>query len=635
MWLSGKVFQWILETKTKKCSFSLKLLFSSLLLTAVGFYSAAQSGTDWVLAAEKFKFSQTKVDQAVTATAESIPSLILEQMAENLVRMPRAQEALDKELYDLRKARLSLFLQISKEEKTRNAYFLNSYSNRRLRSKIKAHEKTMKSLKKQIDENLAAEKEAVKKYSPEIAREKEREKRIEEGQVIHAEDQKEDLLALMKDIFRKEPAGGRSVKNVTFYKNDVTQLFSPGKDNESKDYSSYEFEKACVDAGITGLLTGQITIYGSYVSVSASIYSFPGAKLIGSATEVGVIDDLKMISLSIARMLTPKIADSMPIELEFEIEPPEIKKDLIITVDDLVYRNLSTNLISQSGVHQIMFSAPGYNEISTSYSFVGNRKFHIKAHMTKTDNGSANLWFKKVMYGDVFANGNFSGKLDDENQVSQITVDGHEVLGHFIDVNGQSADFIISSRLMREDANLMLNVKTFDRSKYIENRRRWMYTSYSVLICSLIPAFYCYGNSYAASRAYNSNASSAASSLFSGSSSSSNYNISYEDAKNWQTASNITIGISCICGAWFVYELVRYLQSANTVLPAKAKKVSDKKLVKIKTKEEKRLEAVRLKKAQESESAEASESAEFEEVLPESEVGNSQQNKKNEVKKDG
>ena len=39
----------------------------------------------------------------------------------------------------------------------------------------------------------------------------------------------------MKDIFRKEPAGGRSVKNVTFYKNDVTQLFSPGKDNESKD----------------------------------------------------------------------------------------------------------------------------------------------------------------------------------------------------------------------------------------------------------------------------------------------------------------------------------------------------------------------------------------------------------------
>ena len=80
---------------------------------------------------------------------------------------------------------------------------------------------------------------------------------------------------------------------------------------------------------------------------------------------------------------------------------------------------------------------------------------------------------------------------------------------------------------------------------------------------------------------------------------------------------------------------MRYLQSANTVLPAKAKKVSDKKLVKIKTKEEKRLEAVRLKKAQESESAEASESAEFEEVLLESEVGNSQQNKKNEVKKNG
>lgn len=541
------------------------------------------------------------MDPAVLATAETIPSLILEQMAENLVRMPRAQEVLDRELYDLHNARLSLFLQISKEVKTRDAYFLNDYSNAKLKSKIKAQEKTMRSLRKQLDENIIAEKAAVKKYMPEIEIEREREKRIEEGHIISDEEKKDDFLALMKEIFRKNQESSRSLKKVTFYKNDISQLFSPGNSAEGKSYDSYEFEKACVSEKITGLLTGQITIYGSYISVSANIISFPGAKVIGSATEVGVIDDLKMISLSIARLLTPKIADSMPIELEFEIEPEEAKKDLMITVDDLVYRNLSTNLISQSGVHRIMFSAPGYNEISTSYSFVGNRRFHIKANMTKTDSGAANLIFKKLCYGDVFANGNFSGKLDDENQVARIIVDGNDILGHFIEVDGKSADFFIDGNLMREDAYLQLSIKTFDRSKYIESRRRWMYTSYSILICSLIPTFYCYGNSYAASRAYNSNVSSSSNSIFSGSSATSSYNISYQDAKNWQMASNITTGISVACGAWFVYELVRYLHAANTVLPAKAKKISDRKLVKIKTKEEKRLEAVRLKKQQEAE----------------------------------
>lgn len=520
-------------------------------------------------------------------------------MAENLVRMPRAQEVLDRELYELHNARLSLFLQISKEVKTRDAYFLNDYSNPKLKSKIKAQEKTMRNLRKQLDENIVAEKAAVKKYMPEIEIERERERNIEEGHIVSDEEKKDDFLTLMRDIFRKDHESGRSLKKVTFYKNDISQLFSPGTSAEGKPYDSYEFEKACVSAKITGLLTGQITIYGSYISVSASIISFPGAKVIGSATEVGVIDDLKMISLSIARLLTPKIADSMPIELEFEIEPEEAKKDIMITVDDLVYRNLSTNLISQSGVHRIMFSAPGYNEISTSYSFIGNRRFHIKANMTKTDSGAANLIFKRLSHGDVFANGTFSGKLDDENQVARIIVDGHDILGHFIDVDGKSADFFIDGNLMREDSYLQLSIKTFDRSKYIESRRRWMYTSYSILICSLIPTFYCYGNSYAASRAYNLNASSSANSIFSGSSASSSYNISYQDAKNWQLASNITTGISVACGAWFVYELVRYLQAANTVLPAKAKKISDKKLVKIKTKEEKRLEAVHLKKQQE------------------------------------
>jgi len=81
-----------------------------------------------------------------------------------------------------------------------------------------------------------------------------------------------------------------------------------------------------------------------------------------------------------------------------------------------------------------------------------------------------------------------------------------------------------------------------------------MYGSYSVLICSLLPAFYCYGNSHGTAVAYNNDRG-----------------ISYDEAKKWQTASNVTMGISCACGAFFVYELIRYLKAANSVLPYEAK----------------------------------------------------------------
>ncbi|MDY5046748.1 MAG: hypothetical protein SPE87_03250, partial [Treponema porcinum] len=97
----------------------------------------------------------------------------------------------------------------------------------------------------------------------------------------------------------------------------------------------------------------------------------------------------------------------------------------------------------------------------------------------------------------------------------------------------------------------------------------WMYRSYSLLIVSLLPTFYCYGNSFAASSAYNDG-----------------YGVSYDEAKKWETARNVTAGISIGCGVLFVVELVRYLRAANSVLPAEAKKMSTKELTKIRAREQ-------------------------------------------------
>lgn len=563
-------------TTTKKSNFCRKILIS-LLLAFLGSLLFSEEKETWVLAAEKFTFSQKNPDSAIQATATSLPSLVLEQIAENLVRFPRALERQDAELYALKTARLSLFLQLSKEVKERDAVFLNNYSASKLKYKLKAQDKKIAELQKKVEENLEKTREVRKKYVLQIDEDEKKQKRFERGEIVEEEKIQKNFF---RDFIFDKESEEKNLKDVTFYKNDVTSLFEAGKNLSSIDYSSYNFEKACVDAKISGLLTGKISVYGSYISVAVDIYSFPGANIIASAMEVGDKDDLKSIAVSLARALTPKIADSMPVELEFEIEPAEAKKNLQITVDDVVYKNVEGLFRMQSGVHRIMFSSPGYNSIATSFAFNGNRKFHVRADMVKSDNGSANLYFRKHYTGDVFANGKLAGSLTDDIISSKIVIDGHSILGHFIDENGETADFYVPEKLMTEDNNILVRVKTFNRSDYIEKRRKLMYISYSALIVSLMPTFYCYGNSYAASRGYNYD-----------------YGVSREEAINWQNASNICTGISIGIGAWWVYELIRYLQSANTVLPAKARVISEKEVEKVKDKEAVWTEKVKIKKS--------------------------------------
>ena len=88
---------------------------------------------------------------------------------------------------------------------------------------------------------------------------------------------------------------------------------------------------------------------------------------------------------------------------------------------------------------------------------------------------------------------------------------------------------------------------------YIDKRRKWMYGAYSLLIVSLIPTFYTYGNFQNQVTLYNNNLTE------------------YYTASRWQDASNITRLISIGCGIFWGYELVRYMLAANTVLPQTAR----------------------------------------------------------------
>ena len=539
----------------KKFNYLLKKIFFSFFFLAFGFLKAyAADSSNWIVAAEEFSFTQKNItDSSDLQAAKLIPQLLLEQLAQNMTRTPRAQEQLDRKLYELRKSRLDLFLKLSKEMQSRDALVLKDYSQSVLNSKLRESQKKIEAIEDQIHENLSSVQDLIKEYEPKLELEKNRKDQIERGEIVN-EREKGGVV----DFFKEFIPGKRETvtfEDVTLYQNDYTALFSPGEDKKKDGYDSYLFEKACVDSKINGLITGKITKYSSYVSVSVTMLQFPGAKVIANAIEVGSIEELRTIAISLANQLTPKIADSMPVDLFFKVGPEEALKNTIITVDDVVYRGVPDKLIVHSGVHTIQISSSGYTSLNTVYSFKGFRSFEISVELNPESPGQANLYLKNPIEGSIFTNGIFASKVSPVERKSCISINNQNILGHFVGENGFASDFFIKSKYLTDQINLIVKVNPFDRSSYIDKRRKIMYASYSGLIISLMPTFFVYGNYVAAANACNSSSSA----------------ILYEAASGWETANYITTGVSVACGAFFIYELVRYLMAANTVLPQEVK----------------------------------------------------------------
>src|SRR5574344_771091 len=108
---------------------------------------------------------------------------------------------------------------------------------------------------------------------------------------------------------------------------------------------------------------------GGYAEVSVSLIIYPGARTTATVTEVGAVSDMRHLAVNIARRLTPEITNSMPVELVFTVQPEAAASNVVITVDDVVYKEIPEHLIVDSGVHSVMFSAPGYKKAGMSYGF--------------------------------------------------------------------------------------------------------------------------------------------------------------------------------------------------------------------------------------------------------------------------
>lgn len=501
----------------------------------------------WVIAAQKFIYARGQTKNAVTSNIEeTIPINILEKISRSLERNIMPNERFERENYKLRTERQFLYLQLSSEYKKRDSLVLNNYSDMRMKSELKAAEKKIKQIQEKLEKNIAEQKEKYEKAEAQM--------HLAAGEVDDDDNvelnEAELVKNLIKNIF-EQSEDLITEENIALYKDSVESLFKTTVKVKETDYTEPLFEKEVVSSGINGLITGQITSYGDFISVAVDLYNYPGAKKIGSVMEVGEIKELDLITSEISRQILPMIVNTLPVKFVFSIEPEEAKEKLSIYVDDVLQKMENDTVSLDSGSHRIQFVSEGYKSAGVTYFFEGNKKYNIEVKFERPVIGHIQLQLKNELPGNIYANAEPALKFDDRN--SQISINGNTILGEFITEDNETAFFYIPKKQTFDGSAVTLNPKPRDRTEYVNTRRKWMYGAYTVFMISLIPTFYTFGNFQINKDLY------------------SKQQIDFETAKRWQTASNISSTISICCGVFWGIELIRYLVAANSVLPQNVK----------------------------------------------------------------
>ena len=522
-----------------------KILFLFFLFISSFAFSETLSNK-WVIAAEQFEVNQiNQNDKFLEGISKTIPQLILEKLDANIVRNIYPDEKFERKQYELKKERMSLFLQLSSLTKTRDSFVLYNYTENELKLKQREQDKKINDVKKKINENLEKLKESEAQFEEEV--------KNYNSKQNHSKNDFQKFVDLFKHFFSSKD-DLYTTEDVAFYNNSFSNLYVRPAKLIGKPYESKEFELEMVNAKINTLLTGKINKVGDFYSITVDAYLYPGAKKIITVTDVGSANDFEMICTNIARSIIPVLSNAIPVEIVLNITNEDIKFDQIdFFIDDALQSNVSDQIIVQSGVHYIQFVCPGYKTVSTSYYFEGNKKYKIDITFEKEDIKTLNIQSIKPVQGTFYANGTVGIQENEFSNKAKIKINDTLILGSFISSDGKQGFFYIPEKLVIENANLAVKLNLQNKGETVESRRKKMYWSYSLLTISLMPTLFTYGNLNSTINRYN------------------NGKESLSTVKNWQTGFYVSAGISIGCGIFFVYELVRYLMAANQVVPNKAR----------------------------------------------------------------
>ena len=540
---------------------NIKTIFVFLLLLSVNLKCFSQDDGKWTVGAVKFYIAKGQsADSVIESMSSELPAAILSRIGHLLERNIKIDEVYERKIQEVNEQLISLALQLSAEIKKRDSLVLGNFTEGQLKSKIREEDKKIKEIHDKINAALIEKQELIEKSQIEI----------EEAMYKNSSDltEGEKWLNLISHFFIKKDALYSS-ENIVFYREDPSSLYS----SDYTDLSSAAFARRAYSENINALISGEISVLNDFFSVSIKVYSYPSGKVIGELVEVGLISDYESVVASAAQKIIPFLTNSIPLLLNVKITPPqktlqteqlegEIAEtveaepakldDITVFIDDIIV-DYKSPVTLDSGVHTILVSSEKYKTLSTTYFFEGNTLYDAEFTLEDLEENFLKISTKKGNEGRFLLNGIeiFNEELS-SSVTGNITINGKNILGQFVNSDGASAFFYIPEKLTYNGSSVTINPKIFDRDEYIDTRRKIMYASYSLFILSLIPTFYNYGNYLNQVKLYNKGV------------------VEYSTAVRAQNTLIICQGISIGCAVFWGYELFRYLLAANSVLPQKA-----------------------------------------------------------------
>ncbi len=522
---------------------------------------------NWVIAGTKFQFLQN-IDRysSETKVQELLPQLIVEHISTDLIRRSKVPELVSRKEESLYNERLSLLLQLSKEMKSRDAIFLNPQN---AKKKYAESDKKLKDLYKKIDDNLLETEKLKEKY------------RTEKNENAADENFVKKFTSAFKSFtssFKAEDKDAINEKDeqIALYGTNENHLLALDELNNFNGTFSRAALKKILDKKINALVTGNIITYGRYASVSCDLYLFPEGKKIASVTEAGSLENLLLIASNISQKLVPAITNSLPLEIIFDIQPEEFKDKTKILVDGNLLESKVSSVMLDAGLHRFEFECKGFLSRSFSYVFEGNIKYSIKVPLVKENLKTIDYYFVNDFDGNVYVNGKHTDTFNEEVNSSSIQVNGFPVIGQFIssekrfsekeeitkDDDGNEVKkmvetedpplsffFYIDPKVYESNSTFSVKSIPISSSEYIEKWRKRTYTAYTALVFSMPFILYANGQYETKSNALGMN------------------------ENFWELAHYTTVGITSICTAWFLIDVIFYLRAANSVLPVNAKAV--------------------------------------------------------------
>ena len=556
----------------------------------------------WMLAAAPFSITGR---QKVVSKAETlIPTYILDQLSGDRYHRVTPEENTRRSLTLLQTRQQALFLELSAAVRKRDAAVLESPRTSKVTRQIAAEEKKITETKAKLDANTHEIRLFQSDYLQELDVPLTRETRR-----TLAKKQKEAQKGASKEM---------PIEKVTLWRNNSDTLYTAYWDDNGKAVDSAQLEKALATEKINTLITGSISIQDEYAAVSVEFRLYPGGLLLGKAMQIGKITNIGDIARVLAFDLLPGVESIRPATLIFNLDE-NMPKGFTLRVDSNTFSDsaIPGRYPVSAGVHQVSFEAAGYKTESLSMDFAPERPYRLGVRTEKETVNAISLSLRNESKGFFLING-----VTHEIPTEGVTVGEQVLLGRFdpepeiaeeapaaIPAPGAGAPpgaeialltgadpatakpetgkpetvtpeavtpetakpaavkpeivkkeaaipgyFVVPAEAARSSSRAW-TVDPFQRdvSVDIEKGRKSLYFSYTLLMISLPILFVALGEFNKYDKAFQSGLPDT------------------ETLKTaWDIASWSSIGISVVLGGNFIWRLIRYMRSANPVIPVTA-----------------------------------------------------------------